>query len=197
MATSTKESGDFKGNGNTTPAACAAGVGCVKKSCLFCLCGLSISVTVSGVTVNFTPSSTVDWDANHAGSATCPICEVVPSGGGGGTGGGGGGGGGGTGGGGGLGCNGTLYDFDCGNDGSWDFIEECVPAGQTVASVGCGLCFGSGLVDPGAGLVPENNLMVLSCGSFAGGAGASGGNVLAIPTPIVAELGNGAVKGRK
>lgn len=197
MATSTKESGDFKGNGHQTASACAAGVGCVKKSCLFCLCGLSISVSVSGVTVTFTPSSTVDWDANHAGSAVCPLCEVVPTGGG--TGGGGGGGGGGTGGGGGGGmaCNGTLYDFDCGNNGSWDFLEECVPAGQTAASIGCSLCFGSGLTDPGSALAAPQSNFVASCGSFAGGAGVGSGTVLAVPSTIVASVGGAGADSRK
>jgi hypothetical protein len=202
MATSTKQSGDFKGNGHQTPSACAAGVACVKKSCLFCLCGLSVSISLSGVTVTFTPSSAVDWDANHSGSAVCPVCELVlsppPGGGGDGDGDGGGGGGGG-----GLGCNGTLYNFDCGNNGSWEFIGECVPSGQSPVAVGCGLCFGSGLVEPGSGLVdpgsalaaPQANL-VASCGSLAGGAGV-GGSVRAEPTPIVAELTGPAAKGRR
>jgi hypothetical protein len=197
MATSTKESGDFKGNGHQTPSACAAGVGCVKKSCLFCLCGLSISVTVSGVTVTFAPSSAVDWDANHSGSAVCPVCELTPPPPPPPPGGGGGGGGGGTGGGGGgMSCNGTLYDFDCGNDGSWDFLEECVPAGQTAASIGCGLCFGSGLTEPGSALAAPQSNFVASCGSLAGGAGV-GGNVRAVPSTIVASLGGARAGARK
>jgi hypothetical protein len=93
-------------------------------------------------------------------------------------------------------CNGTLYDFDCGNDGSWDFLEECVPAGQTAASIGCGLCFGSGLTEPGSALAAPQSNFVASCGSLAGGAGV-GGNVRAVPSTIVASLGGARAGARK
>lgn len=60
-------------NGNLAGAGCAAGYGCVQRGCLFCLCGLSVGVNVSGVTVSFS-SSEATWSGNLQYSRTCAKC---------------------------------------------------------------------------------------------------------------------------
>jgi len=67
-------------------AACAAGFKCVQTSCLFCQCGLSVSVTANGTTVSFGGSSGA-WSFTRTGNVTCPLCPQDTGGGGGGGGG--------------------------------------------------------------------------------------------------------------
>jgi hypothetical protein len=75
MASALNANATRNDNGKTTPASCGAGYGCVKKSCLFCVCGLGVSVGVSGATVNFTPSGSPDWSGNLQYSRTCLKCS--------------------------------------------------------------------------------------------------------------------------
>jgi hypothetical protein len=147
-------------SGAATGAACAAGFACGEKDCLLCaFCGASVSVSIVGVSVSFSMGSS-DWSRGFEAERTCPRC--VPTAAGGGTGGGGGGGGGGTGGGGYC-SNGTLYNFDCGNDGSWDFMGECVTAGQSAVDVGCDLCFGASASALAQGALGPGSNMVATC----------------------------------
>jgi hypothetical protein len=79
MATNTNLDGVGSADGRSAPPACAAGQGCVKKSCLFCNCGLSVEVEVAGTTVKFTPSGQPDWQGNLTFKWTqCPACVEIP-----------------------------------------------------------------------------------------------------------------------
>src|SRR5262249_55517030 len=138
MASNSSVSTDTHADGDVTAAGCAAGFGCVQKSCILCACGLSVSVSVQGTSVSFGTSGEPEWTGNLQASMTCGVCHGVPppppppgGGGGGGTGGGGGGGG----------C--TAYSFDCGNDGSIEFSNICVGGSENPADVGCSLCYGT------------------------------------------------------
>lgn len=74
MADSNNSSTDFQGNGTSSGAACGVGFGCVKKSCLFCGCGVSVSVSAVKSSVSFTTSGGPDWQGNAKATATCPLC---------------------------------------------------------------------------------------------------------------------------
>lgn len=75
MAQSANANTNRNDNGKTTPASCGAGFGCVKKSCLFCVCGLSVTVSVSGASVSFATSGEPDWQGNLQYSRTCFLCS--------------------------------------------------------------------------------------------------------------------------
>ncbi|HKV07722.1 MAG TPA: hypothetical protein VJ725_06275 [Thermoanaerobaculia bacterium] len=75
MASSMNASSAQNDNGKTSPASCAAGFGCVKKGCLFCACGLGVSVSISGVKVTFTPTENPEWSGNLQYSRTCGACS--------------------------------------------------------------------------------------------------------------------------
>ncbi len=190
LATASKASTNRNDNGATSGASCAAGYGCVKKGCLFCMCGLSVSVSVFGASVQFSTSGGSDWEGNGEYGRTCGVCEPVeppppppPPGGGGG-------GGGGSPPPGPCGGFGTQYDFDCGNDGSWEYLGVCVYSGQSAADVGCSLCFGSPLHQPGSGLAAGNGLMATCSGFNLRATGASAGGVVrAVLSPVAALTG--------
>jgi hypothetical protein len=63
--------------GDKTPASCAAGYGCVVKSCFGCICSLGVTVSVSGVSVSFSANGTPDWTMNLTDSAGCPPCQAA------------------------------------------------------------------------------------------------------------------------
>jgi hypothetical protein len=87
MGTNTGTGTTSKPDGLAGGASCAAGLGCVKKSCTFCMCSPGISVSVSGMTVNFTSSGSPDWSHNLSYQFTCNACiptATDPPGGGGG-----------------------------------------------------------------------------------------------------------------
>lgn len=85
MASSSRTSIYQVMDGLSQGAACAAGFGCVQKSCLFCSCGLGIEVGITGLTVTFTPSGSPDWaDGNFDFGVTCAPCRAALGGGGGG-----------------------------------------------------------------------------------------------------------------
>lgn len=174
-------------NGTGVGAGCAAGFSCTLKNCVICfLCdAASITVSVAGAEVTFGSSGDADWTQKMEYSRVCSQC-VPNTTGGGGTGGGGGGGG--TGGGGYC-SGGTLYNFDCGNDGSWDYVGECVSPGQNASAVGCDLCFGAGVTGPQGvegRLAPGTNYVYTCSGLRAGATAAANMTVNAVPTPLEA-----------
>lgn len=63
-------------NGMTNAPSCAAGFSCAQKACAFCLCGVTVQVTVAGTQVTF--GSSGDWVSNYSGSFTCALCEANP-----------------------------------------------------------------------------------------------------------------------
>jgi len=147
MAGSPRGSVGTRFDGYNQGASCAAGFGCVQTSCLFCLCGLSVSVNIEGVEVSFTPSEQPEWDGSLKAAATCAPCTTVgppppppPPDGGGGTGGGGG-----SSGDGGSYCaeGESAWNFDCGPDGSNDFIYYCLSNYQDPYDAVCSLCYGT------------------------------------------------------
>lgn len=81
MASAVKAGGAGSGDGVSSPPACAAGLGCVKRSCLYCACGLSVKVDILGTEVTFTPSGQPDWQGNLDFSWTCLACTSIPEGG--------------------------------------------------------------------------------------------------------------------
>jgi hypothetical protein len=95
MASSQATDTDFSSAGDRAAPQCSAGFGCVEKSCLFCACGLSVSVSANGPSVSFSGASAADWDGSLSYSHVCPTCRAdtppppPPTGGGGGGGGGG------------------------------------------------------------------------------------------------------------
>lgn len=83
MATNIKTRNEGRADGTTTPASCAAGLGCIQKSCLYCVCGLSIEVDIVGLSVTFAASGEPDWSANQDFTWECSACAVAISDGGG------------------------------------------------------------------------------------------------------------------
>jgi hypothetical protein len=79
MATSASLSAGSTSDARSTGPGCAVGLGCVKKSCLFCNCGLGISVNASGVNVSFASSGDPDWSGNISFNHTCGSCREVSS----------------------------------------------------------------------------------------------------------------------
>jgi len=57
-------SSDSQGDGQTNAPSCAAGFGCVQKTCELCFCGVSVSVGISSTNVEFTESGSPDWSGN-------------------------------------------------------------------------------------------------------------------------------------
>ena len=78
MATAVKVASASAGDGSTAPPGCAAGLGCVKRSCLYCACGLAVEVEITGTTVTFASSGDPDWQGNLEFSHTCAPCQRVP-----------------------------------------------------------------------------------------------------------------------
>jgi|GEM_PF-1877325 len=75
MSTSASRSSGRQGSGDVNPAACAAGLGCVEKSCPLCLCiGLSVGVSVLGTSVTFSYTGSPDWTGSLQSNYTCPRC---------------------------------------------------------------------------------------------------------------------------
>jgi hypothetical protein len=85
MATDAKVSTTGTGDGRSGGPSCAAGLGCVQRACLYCMCSLGVEVEVIGVTVQFTSSGSPDWEGNLDFNWQCPACEEIPPGGGEGT----------------------------------------------------------------------------------------------------------------
>ncbi len=74
------ESGEglaIKNNAIISGAECAAAYGCMQKNCITPFCGLSLSVTVTGVTVSFSYSSH-NWKKSISAADTCFTCETIP-----------------------------------------------------------------------------------------------------------------------
>jgi hypothetical protein len=74
MANSSAANSDRQGNGDQTGARCAAGLGCVEKSCLLCLCGLTVGVNIQGISVSFASAGGPDWAGNLESHYTCNQC---------------------------------------------------------------------------------------------------------------------------
>jgi hypothetical protein len=53
---------------------CAAGLGCVKRSCTFCSCNVGVSVVMNGINASFVTSGSPDWTGNLPFSHTCDAC---------------------------------------------------------------------------------------------------------------------------
>jgi len=65
---------DSQGDGQSNAPSCAAGFGCVQKTCELCFCGVSVSVGISSTNVSFSESGSPDWSGNLKKSKTCPVC---------------------------------------------------------------------------------------------------------------------------
>lgn len=63
-------------DGNVQGAQCAAGFGCAKKACAFCLCGLSVTVAALGAEVTVGFGDDPDWIFRYTYSQTCQKCTV-------------------------------------------------------------------------------------------------------------------------
>lgn len=75
MATNASLSTTGTSDGRTNPPGCAAGLGCIQRACLYCMCSLGVEVEVSGVTVQFSSSGTPDWEGNLTFSWQCAACQ--------------------------------------------------------------------------------------------------------------------------
>jgi hypothetical protein len=84
VVTGSNTSTDREGSGKTTPAKCALGFKGAQKACFFGACGISIAVSVSGVTVSYVVGGNPDWTStDFTRTRTCPLCSPVSGGGGG------------------------------------------------------------------------------------------------------------------
>lgn len=63
-------------------SSCTAAFRCVQKSCLFCQCGLSVSVTISGGQISYSGDSGA-WAFQRGWNMSCPSCVPDTGGGGG------------------------------------------------------------------------------------------------------------------
>jgi hypothetical protein len=75
MSSAIDASSDWRGDGTTSGAACAAGLACAQKACLFCACSLGVSVSAFGANVTFGTSGGPDWTGHLQFTATCAPCE--------------------------------------------------------------------------------------------------------------------------
>lgn len=65
--------------GDSVPASCAAGFGCVKKACTACACA-NLSITFGGVvgSIQFNFNGSPDWSAQRLFERTCLPCQLAP-----------------------------------------------------------------------------------------------------------------------
>jgi hypothetical protein len=73
MASNYNGSTIVQDNGNVTAASCGAGYGCAQRPCLFCLCGLTVGVSVNGASVSFSAAD-ASWTGHRAYTRTCAKC---------------------------------------------------------------------------------------------------------------------------